>query len=53
MPASAARGHFPLQILQETIREMILVRSASRRFHSVLAAIRARVFERVFLRISA
>src|ERR1700676_1358074 len=53
MPASPARGHFSLQILQETIRKMILVRSASRRFHPMLTAIGARVFERVFLRITA
>ena len=53
MTAGAARGHFPLQILQKTIREMILIGGATCRFHPWFTAIGARIFKCVFLRIAA
>jgi hypothetical protein len=53
MPARVACRHFPLHVLQETIREMVLIGSAPRRFFAVLPAIGTGVFQRVLLRIAA
>ena len=53
MAARVASRHFPLQVLQETIGEMILVGGASRRFYTALTAVRTSVFQSVLLRIAA
>jgi hypothetical protein len=47
-----ASRHFPLQVLQETIREMILIGGAPRRFYAVRAAIGTSVFQGILLRIA-
>jgi hypothetical protein len=53
MSARVARRHFALQVLQETIGKMILIGSASRRFHAVLSTVWTRVLQSILLRITA
>src|SRR5579864_8654030 len=53
MPARVAGSHFPLQVLQETIREMVLIGGAPRRLYAALTAVRTGVFQSVLLRITA
>src|SRR5580700_1062788 len=53
MPARVAGGHFSLQVLKETIRKVVLIGGASRRFHAALAAVRTGVLQSILLRIAA
>ena len=53
MPAGPASRHFPLQILEETVGEVVLIGSAPRRLNPLLSAVRALVFQSVLLRIAA
>ncbi len=52
MPAGMARGHFALKILQKTIGEVVLVVCTSSRLHARLAAVRAMIFNEIFLGIA-
>jgi hypothetical protein len=53
MPARTAGRHFSMQVLQETIGEMILVGSASCGLYSMLTAIWTGIFKSILLRIAA
>lgn len=53
MPACTARRHFAMQVLEETIGKMVLIRCAPRRLYAAFTAVWTSIFQSVFLGVAS